>query len=416
MWQPDIAVVGSGPASLAAAGAVLDKGLSVAVVAPDLDAPWPNHYGVWAEELRALGLNDMLARVWDAPSVHVAGGWSKTLRYPYAQVDRMALKELLVGRCRNGNARFVHGRVCGACHDATGSTLALADGSTLRASVIIDASGHKPCLVERSGTPKAFQTAYGIQAEVVAHPYEPGQMAYMDFRAGHLPSPAARAEPPSFLYAMPASPQEIFLEETCLVGRPPIPLAELKARLYRRLAHTGIQVLAVHAEEHCTIPMDAPLPRLPQRVVGFGGAAGMVNPATGYMLAQALVLAPELANALSDGLSLPSGGPERASERAWSAVWPNEQRKRHQVYAFGREALLGLSSPEISAFVRAFFSLPDEKWRGYLSNTLGAPALLFVMASIVGTAPPSLSWALARSSMTRGGMSLLRSAAASIST
>jgi len=47
---------------------------------------------------------------------------------------------------------------------------------------------------------------------------------------------------PSFLYAMPLGGNRVFLEETCLVARPPMPFATLKRRLERRCKALGIKV------------------------------------------------------------------------------------------------------------------------------------------------------------------------------
>ena len=64
--------------------------------------------------------------------------------------------------------------------------------------------------------------------------------------------------------------------------RAPLP----QARLERRMAHLGIRVKALHEEEYCLIPMGGVLPRVPQRVLGIGGTAGMVHPSTGGFLQQ----------------------------------------------------------------------------------------------------------------------------------
>ena len=50
------------------------------------------------------------------------------------------------------------------------------------------------------------------------------------------------------------------------------------------MAHLGIRVTALHEEEYCLIPMGGVLPRVPQRVLGIGGTAGMVHPSTGECL------------------------------------------------------------------------------------------------------------------------------------
>ena len=49
-------------------------------------------------------------------------------------------------------------------------------------------------------------------------------------------------EVPSFLYAMPVSDGRVFLEETCLVAKPPLPFSVLKRRLERRLGAMGLKV------------------------------------------------------------------------------------------------------------------------------------------------------------------------------
>ena len=42
-----------------------------------------------------------------------------------------------------------------------------------------------------------------------------------------------------------------------------------------------MKILGVEEEEYCYIPMGGELPDLTQRIIGFGGAANMVHPATG---------------------------------------------------------------------------------------------------------------------------------------
>ena len=67
----------------------------------------------------------------------------------------------------------------------------------------------------------------------------------------------------------------------------------LKRRLLKRLEFHGIEFAlgSVREEEFCYIPMGGAMPTIPQRVVGFGGAAGLVHPATGYMISRTMNLA-----------------------------------------------------------------------------------------------------------------------------
>ena len=67
-----------------------------------------------------------------------------------------------------------------------------------------------------------------------------------------------------------------------------MPYATLKQRLERRLAHRGVAVLDVEHEEFCLFPMNLPLPDLQQPVLGFGGAASIVHPSSGYMVGSLL--------------------------------------------------------------------------------------------------------------------------------
>ena len=60
------------------------------------------------------------------------------------------------------------------------------------------------------------------------------------------------------------------------------------------LQHLGfwLQIRAIEEEEYCLIPMGGVLPRVPQRVLGIGGTAGMVHPSTGVRLSQRSVGSP----------------------------------------------------------------------------------------------------------------------------
>jgi len=52
-------------------------------------------------------------------------------------------------------------------------------------------------------------------------------------------------------------------------------------RLEARMAKYGIEIKEIEEEEYCLIPMGGVLPRIPQRILGIGGTAGMVHPSTG---------------------------------------------------------------------------------------------------------------------------------------
>lgn len=65
------------------------------------------------------------------------------------------------------------------------------------------------------------------------------------------------------------------------------------------------KIKSVEEEECCLIPMGGELPKHPQRTLGIGGTAGMVHPATGYMVSRMLGVAPTLADSITEQLSTP---------------------------------------------------------------------------------------------------------------
>eukprot|EP00168_Porphyra_purpurea_P004514 TRINITY_DN1539_c0_g1_i1.p2 TRINITY_DN1539_c0_g1~~TRINITY_DN1539_c0_g1_i1.p2 ORF type:complete len:198 (-),score=78.92 TRINITY_DN1539_c0_g1_i1:248-841(-) len=137
--------------------------------------------------------------------------------------------------------------------------------------------------------------------------------------------------------------------------------------------------------------MGGPLPVRQQRVVAFGGAAALVHPATGYMVARALELADEAAGHIAGQLaaakakavaSLPAGGDpdgelqvdaDAVSAGVWEALWSVGRRKQRDFFNFGGEYLRRLDLPTIRDFFSAFFRLPRQQWAEFLSFRLLRP-------------------------------------------
>ena len=390
----DTLVVGSGPAGLAAAAHLGEAGLRVVGVSPDPDAPWPNTYGVWVDEVAPLGYAPLLAHVWN-DTVGNFGQGEVALGRTYGRFDNAALRGHLAARGEKAGVVWHRGFVAEVTHEADSSSLTTTDGHTYSARLIIDSSGHFPKLVSRPAVDPAFQTAYGVLGRFSAPPVKPGQMLLMDFQDDFL-TPAERSTP-TFLYAMDLGNGLFFAEETSLAHRPGLGLAVLKGRLERRLAHYGICITEVSEEEHCRFPMNVPLPDLTQRTVGFGGAASMVHPASGYLMASTLRRAPELATAVAQTLEQ-GAPPERVAAAAWRALWPKERVRARELYLFGLEALLTLDSAQLKDFFGAFFNLSPELWQGYLSGIHGAGGVAKTMTAMFQHAPNSVRLPLLRAS------------------
>jgi lycopene cyclase-like protein len=218
----------------------------------------------------------------------------------------------------------------------------------------------------------------------------------MDFRADFFDEP----EPPTFLYGMALGEDRFFLEETSLAARPALSFTLLRHRLEQRLAHMGITAQTIDDTERVLFPMNAPLPA-PQRVIGFGGAASMVHPASGYMVASVLTWAPRLAAVLRQGLDA-GWPPQQIAHRAWTTLWSPARQRQRQLYLLGLETLLRLDTRQTQRFFDAFFKLPPALWHGYLSGTLATSALAGAMWQLFRRGPPSLRPVLLGTALGRG--------------
>lgn len=405
--MPDVLVVGAGPAGWAAAAALRGEGLDVTLVAPDPQAPFRNGYGVWVDEIEGLGLDDVLERTWTAARVHVGAGPGVRLDRRYARIENGRLRARLMERA--SGAVLEQGAVLAVTPVVGEDTLEarLSGGRVCRARIVIDASGHESrLLVQSAGPQPGWQVAYGRRIEVDRHPFPLDEAVLMDFRLAEE-SFAARVEP-SFLYALPESPNVVFVEETSLVARPAVRIEAMEARLDARLRRLGIRARRVLDVERCFIPMGGPPPPEAQTVVGFGGAARMVHPATGYLLARVLRTAPRLARAARIALDRGEDRDARA-RRLWNAVWSPAERSAHDLFRFGTEVLVELDTATIESFFAAFFSLPDEDWRTYLAGTAGPTAVRRAMRGVFARAPWALRWRLARAGLAPKGAPCRRS-------
>ncbi|MFM7314668.1 MAG: lycopene cyclase family protein, partial [Cyanobium sp.] len=227
---------------------------------------------------------------------------------------------------------------------------------------------------------------YGIVGRFSADPIDRGQFVFMDYRADHLSEAERRAGPPTFLYAMDLGDGVFFVEETSLALAPAVPFPLLRERLLRRLAHRGVEVLEIQHEEFCLFPMNPVLPDLQQRVVGFGGAASMVHPSSGYLVGALLRRAPDLGRAVADSLMAGLRG-EALCRAAWEGLWPASLRWRHAFFRFGLEKLMRFEEDRLRHHFATFFSLPTQQWYGFLTNTLEPAALLAAMLRLYGLAP-----------------------------
>ncbi|MGE0430834.1 MAG: lycopene cyclase family protein [Planctomycetota bacterium] len=382
MHAAPITIAGAGPAGLMLARACAARGVPVRLIAPQPEREWPNVYGMWLHEAEAVGVTALLDATWPTTSVVDSRGRAITLAPGYGRLDGARAQREWLRELRDGGGEIVDATVSAGAvtHDDEGTRITLDDGRELRARLLIDATGHNSTLVTRAapGHATAFQTAWGITAQTdpPLAGLPPDTMRLMDFsRAG------------TFLYAMPLHDGRVFLEETVLTADPPVPPEELEPQLHARLAALGVRVVRVDHVERCRIPMNTPLPRRGQRVVAFGGAGAMVHPASGYLLAHCLRVAPRVADAIARGGSLSPLALARAAERA---VCTRDERRVHRLLAFGGAVVGRMPDGQVGDFFAAFFALPEHLWRGYLSRTASSRGVLLAMCRMYRRLPGRL--------------------------
>jgi lycopene beta-cyclase len=367
----DVLVVGGGPAGLALAGACGRLGLATGLLDPAPERPWVATYGMWSRELPAeLPASVVAARA----SGRAIALTEHRLGWEYAVLDVPGLHAHLADQLTE--VQIHTGRAVGSPERGL---VALADGTQLRATVVVDATGRRrPLDRTSSGSTPAEQTAYGLilDEDAAAPLVAGGDALFMDWRADH-----GETGWPTFLYAVPLGGGQVLVEETSLARRPGLPLATLRRRLHARLAHHGIEVPKDTRSEKVSFPVDHPRHR-GRGVLGFGAAAPLVHPATGFSVAASLTLAPQVARVLA--IHLPDGQDE-ALAAAQETVWPFAARMVHRLRRIGLEALLRMPPQEVPGFFEQFFTLPDAHRWTYLTARDDLRGNLATMGSLYRT-------------------------------
>ncbi|NLV79978.1 MAG: lycopene cyclase [Rhodococcus sp.] len=362
----DVLVAGLGPAGRALAARCAHAGLSVVAVDPVPGRRWTATYGAWADELPEWLPGHTVAATVAKPAAFTTH--MHLLDRPYRILDTGAVQDAL----SLDDVTVVTGRVT-----SLGRGEVLVDGhGVLRAKHVVDARG-LPLSPDR-----AQQSAFGVitDATTAAGALDGHAAWFMDWRRDNG---TGTHDTPSFLYAMPLGGDRVLLEETCLVGRPTLPLPELQRRLTVRLESRGVRVPATAPVERVrfTVQHDG---RRNGAVTGFGARGGLMHPATGYAVATALAVADPLAAAVRSGLD-----PAR-----W--LWPPSARAVAALRRTGLRVLLDLDPAAVPAFFAAFLDLPEPQQRAYLSARTDLRGTAASMRALFGALPPRMRWALIR--------------------
>lgn len=369
----EVLVLGLGPSGRALLSRLTARGVDAVGIDPAPERPWTATYALWSYEVPAWLPSEVVA---GADTVRAFARTEHVLADPYVVLDPARLHAALTV----GDDRVIAGRV--ATVDA--HTVRLADGREVTAEVVVDARG------SRLSPAKAQQTAVGVVVPRDATGSIDGSW-FMDWRADNgAPADAT----PSFLYVVPVGPDRVLVEETCLVGRPPLGYRELRSRLQHRLERRGVRLRGDEPEEHVrfavepeSVVQSAPSGRpaglrrnTPEPLV-VGARGGIMHPATGYSVAPSLRLADDLA------VLLASGVPGDAAE-----LLRNRRRRLVRLLrGAGLTTLLRLPPDGVAAFFEAFFRLPPDRQRAYLTGHEEPAGVAAAMAQMARILDPRLT-------------------------
>ena len=388
----DILILGSGPAALCLASELAKQDLKIkGISTKSPNEKWENTYGIWASELEELGLESLLSHRWCETVSFFGNGNNKKgniptkHNYDYGLINQEAFQNELLKKCKG--IEWLNETAQDIKENKKLSEVICYSGLKIKARLVIDASGHKSNFIKRPLQNKiAQQAAYGIVGKFSSPPVKKEQFVLMDFRPNHLNS-EEKLSSPSFLYAMDLGNQTFFVEETSLASYPALSQENLKKRLFKRLDNKGIKVSEIFHEENCLFPMNLPLPFKKQFVLGFGGAASMVHPASGYMIGSLLRRAPLLAEKLAIFLKEPHLSSLELATKGWDVLWPYELTQRHKLYQYGLNRLMSFDESRLRSFFSNFFRLSTKEWVGFLTNTLPLPKLIYVMTKMFINSP-----------------------------
>lgn len=128
MLDFDALVIGAGPAGMIIAAALAEQGVKVGgLTASPLRQVWPNTYGIWRDELEALGLTELLGHCWENCVSYFGKGEVNHGR-AYGLFDKVKLQNHLLAQCETGGVEWQQGKAINIEHDHKRSIVTTAAG------------------------------------------------------------------------------------------------------------------------------------------------------------------------------------------------------------------------------------------------------------------------------------------------
>ena len=399
----DVVVMGDGPAGSALAARLMAHGVDVVLIGSDDE--WFATYGTWADDVEAVAWLDV-DRLWfhRVESVEVDVGGRRRVDRPYGVIDNERLRTQLRQDLRPG----VEHRVDRVVDARTGSwrhEVVTRSGATWTCRLLIDATGwpghaHR-AVVPRSLANVARQTAFGVVVD--EPPRGPlGNVTLMDFSTPTVEGDDELGAIPTFAYALPVRDGWL-IEETVLAALPAVDPDRLAPRLAARLGSSEAALRSsARRVESVHIAMGGPLPDRRSSIVGYGAAASMIHPATGYSIAASLTHADRVAVAITDEISGAAGAIDRRA--IWEAIWPASSLRTRALHDYGLDVLLELGPDDVRSFFATFFDLPVERWSAYLRIDTPPTTMASIMLSMFRAAP----WRLRRQLVSQNPRAFVR--------
>ncbi|MES2492864.1 MAG: lycopene beta-cyclase CrtY [Pseudomonadota bacterium] len=225
----------------------------------------------------------LIAARWDRYEVRFPG-FRRELRTPYHSITSARFDSALRAALPESAV------LCGAAvTKADACTVTLADGRVLRAGGVIDARG-------LAGLPHMFGGWQKFLGQMVrtARPHGLSHPVVMD-------AAVQQTDGYRFVYCLPFSADEVFIEDTYYSDTPEIDAAALRGRIADYARAAGWTVAEITGEETGVLPVvargDYPAFRAAadQRTALAGVRAGLFHPLTSYSLPTALAFALDLA-------------------------------------------------------------------------------------------------------------------------